>query len=205
LIRTLARNRAAFDLAHLATLSDAPELLLTVSEQTQHLLNNLVERDIQDSNRYALHWFTSGYLPVKEEDKEYLFYKLVAEAAALQIGSEETDMAGIGFTEQFWLESTYETPSSGAFNLALGEVPAGENWRLQLVNVQNDNTAPDRVLLRFRPSGNVMRFADVGTLLQGRTVAWEGDLAMSEEQYVQMRMYGCEAGDEIRISGWFIK
>lgn len=203
--RQITTRYAVFDLEHLATLSDAPSLSLLVSEQTKYLLNNLILRDIQDDSRYATEIFESGYVPVRETDKDWLFYKAIVARAALEMAEEDAMAGMIGFSEQFWLRSTHEKVGDGAVNVALDEVPEGENWRLQALCFSNDATDPSQVILRFRPGGNVFTiktFAYPGT---GQIVAWQGDFAMSEDQKVEMRMYDCDDGDTIQLDGWFIK
>lgn len=194
-----------FNLEHLATLSDAPELTLLVSEQTKYLLNNLILRDLQDNRRYATEVFESGYVPVRETHKDWLFYKAIVARAALELAEEDAMAGMIGFTESFFLESTEEVPSGTAINVSLDTVPAGEKWRVLLLQVSNDSRVPTRTILRFRPSGLVSVILDATNTIVGLEKLWEGDLGLSEDEYIQMRMYGVVAGDNVSIGGWFLK
>jgi hypothetical protein len=65
---------AIHDLGHLAPLSDAPDLALSVSERSLYILQNLVDREATWASRYAVALVNGGYNRVEEEDDEYALY-----------------------------------------------------------------------------------------------------------------------------------
>jgi len=76
---------ATFDLDYLDTLSDSPEFLLSISEQTFYVLLNLVNADVKNPFRYAIGYSDQHYQPVRESDSEWLVYQEVMERVQLEV------------------------------------------------------------------------------------------------------------------------
>jgi hypothetical protein len=82
-------RRSVHALDHLATLSDVPELCLTVSERTLYILQNLSTLDAIDAYQYAKSMEEGGYVPVAEEDDEWALYRSVCNALQLELIEQE--------------------------------------------------------------------------------------------------------------------
>jgi len=187
--RAVVRD-AVQDLGHLEDLSDAPDLLLLVSERTLYVLQNLAISEIANSGRYATELLTQGYVPVREEDPEYALFKSVRDAAQLEI--LEVPMAGpiygIQSTEVVNWGSTALTP--GNFTGVLATVPAGEVWQLQAITLFCSPTAPSFCLIEIVQGSEEIVIAGWPSPGAGNTIIWLAN------------QFFCQAGDIIRV-WWF--
>jgi len=200
------KTRAVWDLEHLATLSDAPSLVLVVSERTSYILHNLAEADICDPMRYALsHPVSQLYLPVCDMDGDPWELYLDAEhQAGLEI-LEVGHMPLYGLTEAVGTVDTYPVPGAGSYNRGFGPVPAGEMWEIQAMEASCVGSNPAMVQLMLQTAITVMAIKQVSSPGAGVLVLWDGRLVVGPGNIILYNYQSVGAGSTLYSRIWFCK
>lgn len=136
-LRRVLASEAVFDLAHLDGLSDAPDLVLLVSERTVYLLLNLIIADVAQAKRYAVDFTPQHYVPLVESDPEHELFKSVVAAAHLEVQEMATLQEWLthldkrvapvhGDSHSLWAEQDADDP----LIFVIGPVPDDEMWHV---------------------------------------------------------------------------
>lgn len=135
-------QRATYDLDHLETLSDDPDLILLVSERTLYLLQNEAVCEIADHNRYSVATLETGdYVPVHEGDSQWPLAQSTIENAQLELMDRTNEMidwlenitnrvAPIKSTPQI-ITTAFSAPGSAL--CTFGPVDSDEIWKVNTV------------------------------------------------------------------------
>lgn len=204
-MRNIQPSKANFDLEHLAGLSDAPSLLLVVSERTLYLLENLSALDVGDHRRYAVEYAAQEYQPVAESDPEFNLYKDVRDLAQLEILEVGAmgDFYGIADTDR--LLASYQFPSAGFHTLTIGAVPAGEKWQVEQIMARNLNSVCTSIEHRVVKTGGFADLVRFDSPAQTQWHLWTGRVSLVEGDVIRCRFVGCAANDNVDAVAWIVK
>lgn len=201
-MRNIQPGKANFDLGHLAGLSDAPSLLLVVSERTLYLLENLSALDVGDMWRYAVDYAEQQYQPLTESDSEFNLYEDVRDLAQLEIleVGTLTDIYGIVDTTREW--GAYQFPSAGNAFVVIGTVPEGEKWQVEAVSVRNINSVCTLIALYVKKGTARVDLAAWDNPAMGRYHSWVGRVSLAEGDQIEALFFGCAANDNVDGVMW---
>jgi len=200
----LPPERAVFDLAHLAGLSTAPDLLLIVSERSSYVLHNLAALDVQDDWRYALQPPENDrYSPVTDmASPEWALYREVAEDAQTQI-IEVGRMPIYGIIDAIGTVDTYPVPGAGAYERSFGPVPDDEMWELQLAEAIVSGGTAAAMGLKVVSEWTSVNLNIFASLASGVSNRWSGRVILSPGQMVTFDYSGATAGATLISRIWF--
>ena len=197
-------QRAIWDLAHLAGLSTAPDLLLIVSDRASYVLHNLAALDIHDHWRYALAPPENGiYSPLlDDESAEWALYREVAEDVQTQI-VEVGRMPIYGIQDAIGTEDVYPVPGAGSFSRLFGPVPDDEMWELQLCQLVVTPGTAGEVYLRLISEWATLVFESWTPVATNTNYIWEGRFILSPGQMVNFAYVNVTAGATLYSRIWF--
>jgi len=94
---------------------------------------------------------------------------------------------------------TNTNADAGLNTLSGAAVPAGEIWVVEAIGVRNVNKASSRSWIYVTTNGNNTYLSDQVAAAAGQFTVWAGAITLSEGDKVQALIYGCDAGDDIKM------
>lgn len=195
-------GKAVFDLAHLAELSDVPSLLLTVSERTFYLLQNLAVTEVINPRRYAVAFADQEYTPVTESDGEYEDFKAIRDNAQLEL--VEVDLSSIyGIDHADLSGHQLLSQPAGNYDLEIDPVPEGEVWEVQALQLYTNQDYQKAMFQIVDGAGEIV-LASESTPGQWEFFTWQGRVTISEGQYPRVRVKQIDADADMIFYVWYI-
>lgn len=220
-------DTAIHDLAHLASLSGEPSLVLLVSERSLYVLQNLVAVDAVRMDRYAVDIGRDMYTPLDEADAEFSLYETVANALGLetlpmstiedllqQILDRLDSIIYAGNHSYYAGDWMADSPRLGFGGVTSGffedldaqaglnyldgvTVPDDEVWVINQVGAKNTNTGGVLHTLSVMYDDRNFRLKIENAASANQWVLWNGEIVLGPSSFLRSAMYNCSAGDDI--------
>jgi len=204
-MRYISPVRSVFSLPHLQGLGDEAIYVLQVSARTLYLIQNFVQVEAQQPQRYAVSFDFQSYQEVSEGDDLYDLFKSVRAQAELE--TVEVNLSGpiYGIDYAELNGAQHLSIPSTPYELEIDPVPEGEVWELQAFAARDTTGSPGRVVFKMVDGAGEIEIERWDNPEVAKWVHWQGKLMLSEGQFPAVEFGGSVVGHAVTFYVWYAK
>lgn len=146
---------------------------------------------------YVSEYAMGYYLTPTVEDYDSIL-EIVADLEETLMGNPNTVW---GYSARYAPREVEFSAIAGTNTLTWDAVPAGKVFTVNRIQAKDMDSAITRILVLVELGASSMVVIDLDAPAAEEIARWEGNLVLSEGDYLWARFYGCTAGDRLYFMG----